>query len=314
MWNFSIARSLGLMVQTAPFIMLRIAVYFGMAVAYVLITGTGAGIGWGIGGLGDESFRAGSAFIGGLAGFCLTAGVLYLMREYILYVVKAAHIAVLVELLDGRPLPDNKGQIDYGKEVVTSRFAETSTLFVIDQLIKGVLTTITGLVQGIASFLPIPGLQQLASLIRAFLRIAVGFIDEVMLGYTIRTRSSNPWQAAQTALVLYGQNTGTMLRNAAFLTIIVYALTIAVFILMLTPAAALVYWIPGGWSSGGLVAALIFAWAIKAALIEPFAIACMMQVFFRTIEGQLPNPEWDAKLSQISSKFRTLKENAGTAT
>ncbi|MGO4450819.1 hypothetical protein AB4Y96_18030 [Phyllobacterium sp. TAF24] len=314
MWNFSIARSLGLMVQTAPFIMLRIAVYFGMAVAYVVVTGTGAGIGWGIGGLGDEGFRTNCTFVGGLTGFVLTAGILYLMREYILYVVKAGHIAVLVELLDGRSLPDDKGQIEYGKEVVMSRFAQTSVLFAVDQLIKGVIGTITGLIQGVAAFLPIPGLQSLISLIRAFLRIAVGFIDEVMLGYTIRTRSSNPWQAAQTALVLYGQNTGTMLRNAAFLTIIVYALTIAVFILMLTPAAALVYWIPGGWSSGGLVAALIFAWAIKAVLIEPFAIACMMQVFFRTIEGQVPNPEWDAKLSQISSKFRTLKENAGMAT
>ncbi|MGH9916844.1 MAG: hypothetical protein ACRD63_16340, partial [Pyrinomonadaceae bacterium] len=279
MWNFSIARSLGLMMQTAPFIMLRIAVYFGMAIAYVVVTGSGAGIGWGIGGLGDEGFRTNCTFVGGLAGFVLTAGILYLMREYILYVVKAGHIAVLVELLDGRSLPDDKGQIEYGKEVVMSRFAQTSVLFAVDQLIKGVIGTITGLIQGVAAFLPIPGLQSLISLIRAFLRIAVGFIDEVMLGYTIRTRSTNPWQAAQTALVLYGQNTGTMLRNAAFLTIIVYALTIAVFILMLTPAAALVYWIPGGWSSGGLVAALIFAWAIKAALIEPFAIACMMQVF-----------------------------------
>lgn len=314
MWNFSIARSLGLMAQTAPFIALRIAVYFGMAIAYVVVTGTGAGVGWGIGGIGDEGFRASSTFIGGLIGFCLTAGILYLMREYILYVVKAGHIAVLVELLDGRPLPDNKGQIEYGKEVVISRFAETSTLFVVDQLIKGVLATITGLIQGIAAFLPIPGLQQLVSLLRAFLRIAVGFIDEVMLGYTIRTRSSNPWEAAQTALVLYGQNSGTMLRNAAFLTVIVYALSIAVFIVMLTPAAAVVYWIPGAWSSGAFVFAFIFAWAVKAALIEPFAIACMMQVFFRTIEGQVPNPEWDAKLSQISAKFRTLKENAGGST
>ncbi|MCB8829843.1 hypothetical protein LJD47_33005, partial [Escherichia coli] len=86
---------------------------------------------------------------------------------------------------------------------------------------------------------------QLMSLIRAFLRIAVGFIDEVMLAYIIRTRSPNPWQSAQSALVLYGQNAGTMLRNAAFLTVIVYGLSIAVFLVMLAPAAALLYWIPG---------------------------------------------------------------------
>ncbi|QND53310.1 hypothetical protein HB779_16500 [Phyllobacterium sp. 628] len=314
MWNFSIGRSLGLMVQTAPFIAFRMMIYFGMALAYVLVTGTGAGIGWGIGGIGDEEFRASSTFIGGLSGFCLTAGVLYLLREYVLYIVKAGHIAVLVELIDGRPLPDNKGQIAYAKEIVSSRFAEASILFAVDQLIKGVLAAITGLVQGITSFLPIPGLDSLMSLIRAFLRIAVGFIDEVILGYTLRTRSDNAWETAQKALVLYAQNSGTMLKNAAFVTIIVYILSIAVFILMLTPAAAVVYWIPGGWSSGGFIFALVFAWAVKASLIEPFAIACMLQAYFRTIEGQSPDPQWEARLSQISSKFKKLGDYAGLST
>lgn len=62
MWDFSVSRSLGLMGRTMPFIALRMAVYFGMAAAYVIVTGTGAGIGWGIGALGDEGFRAGAIF------------------------------------------------------------------------------------------------------------------------------------------------------------------------------------------------------------------------------------------------------------
>lgn len=105
-----------------------------------------------------------------------------------------------------------------------------------------------------------------------------------------------------------------MLKNAAFVTIIVYILSIAVFILMLTPAAAVVYWIPGGWSSGGFIFALVFAWAVKASLIEPFAIACMLQAYFRTIEGQSPDPQWEARLSQISSKFKKLGDYAGLST
>ena len=56
------------MMQTLPFILLRMAVYFGAALAYVLVTGTGAGIGWGIGALGDEGFRASATFFGGLTG------------------------------------------------------------------------------------------------------------------------------------------------------------------------------------------------------------------------------------------------------
>ena len=36
MWNFSVSRSLSLMGRTMPFIALRVAVYFGMAAAYVV--------------------------------------------------------------------------------------------------------------------------------------------------------------------------------------------------------------------------------------------------------------------------------------
>ncbi|WP_373356254.1 hypothetical protein [Pseudoroseicyclus sp. CXY001] len=310
MWDFSVSRSLGLMRRTMPFIALRMAVYFGMAVAYVAVTGTGAGIGWGIGAFGDDEFRTGAVFWGGAIGFGVTAGVLYFLREYVLYSVKAGHIAVLVELLDGRDMPSGKPQITHATAVVKQRFGEASVLFAIDQLVKGVLRVVTRLVQGIASILPVPGLQQMAGILRAFLNISVGFIDEVILAYAIRTGSTNPWQSARSALVLYGQNYKPMLKNAAWLTIIVYGLSFLVFLLMLAPAAAVVWLIPGAWSAGGFVFALIFAWAVKAALIEPFAITCMMEVYFRTIEGQEPNPEWDAKLSGVSKQFNKIKDKA----
>lgn len=310
MWDFSISRALGIMAKTMPFIVFRMIIYFGIALAYVLATGVGAGLGWGIGAFGDADFHVGATFWGGVIGFGLTAGVLYLLREYILYIVKAGHIAVMVELIDGRPIPAGRAQIEYASGVVKERFAEASVLFAIDQLVKGVLAAITGLVQGIAAVMPIPGLQQFVGLIRAFLRIAVGLVDEVILGYAIRTRATNPWASARTALVLYGQNYQVMLKNAAWLTVITYGLAFVVFLLMLVPAAALVYFIPGAWSAGGLVFAIIFAWAVKAALIEPFAIACMMEVYFKVIEGQVPDAEWDARLSSASKKFGKLKDKA----
>lgn len=312
MVDFSMSRSFGLMARTAPFLLFRIIVYFCMALAYVAVTGTGAGIGWGIGGFGDDEFRAGATFWGGAAGFGLTAGVLYFLREYILYTVKAGHIAVMVEIIDGRPLPEGRGQIAHATAVVKERFAETSVLFGIDQLVKGVLGAITGLLQGVASILPIPGLQQIMGIVRAFLRIAVGLVDEVILAHAIRTRSTNPWASARTALVLYGQNAGRMMRNAAVLTLIVWFLSLGVFLVMLAPAAALVYLIPGAWSAGGVVFALIFAWAIKAALIEPFAIACMMQAFFRVTDGQVPDPAWESKLDSASVKFQKMGARAAT--
>ena len=71
MWDFNVRRSFSMLARTIPFILFRMAVYFGVALAYVLMTGVGAGVGWGIGGFGDEGFRAGTTFWGGLAGFGL---------------------------------------------------------------------------------------------------------------------------------------------------------------------------------------------------------------------------------------------------
>jgi hypothetical protein len=35
-----------------------------------------------------------------------------------------------------------------------------------------------------------------------------------------------------------------------------------------------------------------------------------MQVYFKAIEGQVPDPGWDHKLSGASRQFRELKEKA----
>ena len=313
MWDFSLGSALGMMARTLPFILLRMAVYFGITLGYILVTGAGAGVGYGIGGFGDEEFRASTTMWGGFAGFGIFGAIMYWVREYILYIVKAGHIAVLIQLIDGKPMPEGRGQVAHATAVVKERFPQASVLFAVDQLIKGVVKAISGLVRGILTILPIPGGQQLAGILSAFLRVAVGFVDEVILAYAIRTNSTNAWMSVKEALVLYGQNYKVMLKNAAWLAIIVYGLGFLVFLVMLAPAALVVYLMPGAWAAGGVVFALLFAWSVKAALLEPFAIACMMQVYFRTIEGQQPNPEWEAKLEQMSSKFRKLKERAFSA-
>ena len=296
--------------RTAPFVVFRAIVYFSITAALVAATGTGAGGGWGVGAFGDEDFRASSIFYGGVLGFGVTAGIIFFLRDYILYIVKAGHIAVMVELMQGGTIPGGRGQIEYAREIVTARFGQASALFALDRLIKGVIAAVTGLVQGLLTILPIPGVEQAMGALRAYLRLAVGLVDEVILAHAIKTKSDNPWASAREALVLYAQNAKPMLMNAAWLTLIVWGLSFVVFLVMLAPAAAVVYLIPGSWSAGGFVFAIIFAWAVKAALIEPFAIACLLQVYFKVTEGQVANPEWEAKLTSASDKFKALGEKA----
>lgn len=310
MAHFSVATTLTIMRRTAPFLVFRVVVYFGIAAACVLATGTGAGIGYGIGGLWDSETQLSGTFYGGAAGLGLTGAVLFFIREYILYIVKAGHIAVMVELLQGRTIPDGQSQIAYARRMVTDRFGSANILFGIDQLVKGVINAVTGLLEGLFSFLPIPGLDKLMSVLRAYLKVAVGLLDEVMLAHCFNTKAENPYDASRTALVLYAQNARPMLYSAAWVTAWVWILSIIVFVVMLVPAGAIVYMMPGQMSSGAFVFALLFAWATKLALIEPFAIACMLQAYFKVTQGQQPNPEWEAKLNRASDKFKTLSSKA----
>ena len=310
MWDFSMSKAMGLMIKTLPFIVFRIIVYFGISAAFVAATGVGAGIGWGIGAFGADDFQASSTFYGGAIGFAVASTVLYFLREYLLYMVKAGHIAVLVELMDGKEIPGGRAQIEHAQGVVKERFKEANVLFALDQIITGVIRMITGMLEGIASFIPIPALQNMVGVIKAFLKIALGFLDEIILAYIIRKRSTNPWETSQEALVLYAQNSKHIIKNAAFLAVFVYVLAFIVFLLALAPAAAVVYFFPGPATAGGFVFALIFAWAVKQAFLEPFAIACMMQVYFEVIEDQTPDPVWEGHLNNVSKKFVKLKERA----
>jgi hypothetical protein len=309
-WDFSVGRSVSIMVRTWPFIVLRMIVYFGITIAYIAATGTGAGVGWGVGHVFADGGPQSAAFLGGIAGFAVVSVVVYWLREYILYVVKAGHVAVMVHLVDGRDVPAGKGQIAYAREVVTQRFAEANVLFVVDQLVKGAIRAVTSLIGGIAAFLPIPGLKGVVGFINTVVRLSMTYVDELILGYNIRTNSSSPFETARQGVVLYAQNGKTMVKNAVWLAVIMWGVTFAVFLLMLAPAGAVVYFMPGQLSGWGFVLAIVFAWALKAAFVEPFAIACLMQVYFKTIEGQVPNPDWDRRLAEASSKFRDLKDQA----
>ncbi|MER8916615.1 hypothetical protein NKI32_22615 [Mesorhizobium sp. M0761] len=311
MWDFEIGRSVSIMIRTWPFIALRMIVYFGITLAYIVATGSGASVGYGVGHIStDPDGPLSFALWGGIVGIGVVSIALYWIREYILYVVKAGHIAVMVHLIDGRDVPNGQDQIAYAKGVVKERFAEANILFVVDQLVKGAIRAITGLIGGIAAFLPIPGLGGLVAFINTVIRLSLTYVDEIILGYNIRINSSSPFETARQGVVLYAQNGKTMVKNAVWLAVIMWGVSFVIFLLMLAPAAAIMWFIPGQLGGWAFVLAILLAWAFKAAFIEPFAIACLMQVYFRTIEGQVPNAEWDQRLAEGSSKFRELRDKA----
>jgi hypothetical protein len=311
MLDFRVGQILALLARTLPFIALRLLVYLGITVVYVVVTGVGSGFGLLFGKVGGNG--AVGAFWGALVGFGIVSGVLYWAREYVLYLVKAGHIAVLVELMEGRAIPADKGQIEYARRVVKEHFATSSTLFGLNQLIRGILRVFNRLTVSIASWLPIPGLDALVKLVDVVVNTSLSHLDQVVLAQILRQPSTNPWATARDSVVLYAQNYRAVLKNAAFLTFIIWGLTALLFVLVLGPAVAVLKLFPhvaGIWS---LAFAVIAALSLKAALIDPFATVALMQIYDKITHGQSPNPEWSGKLESMSGKFRELAQKARDA-
>jgi hypothetical protein len=184
MWNFKIGRTFGLMFSTLPFIALRTAVYFGCSL--ILIAGMIGGPLLGVLLVPETIWVYG--FYGGLIFGCGVAGtIVYFLREYFLYLVKAGHVAVLVELLEGRQLP--KAQLSYAKDIVAERFVEASSFFLIDQVVTSVLNVVNRMLVGLGSF--IPGMDGAMAFIGRVIRTSLTFADEVILGLSFRTRSTD---------------------------------------------------------------------------------------------------------------------------
>jgi len=311
MLDFRIGQIFGLLARTLPFFVLRLAVYLGVTLAYVIGIGIGGGLGLLFGKVGGASGVG--TFWGALVGFGLVSGVLFWAREYLLYLVKAGHIAVLVELLEGREIPNGKAQITYAREIVQQRFKESSMLFGLHALIRGSLRVFNRTVASIAGLLPIPGLDALVKIFDAIVNTSLTYLDEVILAEILRQRSDNPWATARDSVVLYAQNYKGVLKNAAFLTFIVWGLTLLIFLVVIGPLAALAAVFPkiaGVWT---FVLAVVAALSLKAALVDPFAMTALLQVYSKLIAGQTPDPQWTSRLDDMSGKFRELAQRAGAA-
>src|SRR6056297_439440 len=206
----------------------------------------------------------------------------------------------------GDPLDTRDGQEVGNREEGSVERLE----YALDQLIKGVLKAFNRAFFTIANFLPIPGIQGIAKFINTIINLSLTYLDEVILAYNIKMKADNPWAASRTALVLYAQNYKSFLKNAFWLAFVSWGLTFLVFLLILAPVAGLVSLFPGTAGPLALIIAVVFAWGIKQAVIEPIGMTALMQVFFKVTEGQQPNPEWEGKLDKVSKKFSKLKEKA----
>ncbi len=294
--------------KTLPFILLRMGLYLAFGFLFCLYWVVVFFLGQGAAAIHDYARVA-----VWIVALILPFPLIKLFREYFLYVLKTAHVAVIVQLVLYGSLPEGKSQVEWGKEKVMARFKETSVLFVVDRLVLGVIQAINGMMQGMASlFQGVPGLQSIVGLAKGILRFSLTYIDEAVMARNFMKEEETVWQSAKTGLVLYAQSWKEILKTAIFLGIAAI-LSYGIFlVLYLIPFLGLAGLYPK-FKILFVVFAFIFAAVTKLALFDPWALTSMILVYLETTKDMVPDRGWEDKIAQVSKKFRQIQEKAVTA-
>ena len=288
--------------KTTPFLMLRLTTYGVVAAGYLVYTGIILGFTY----LFRESIMAWIIFLAGIGG---AWGLFKLVQRYFLYMIKAGNVAVITELIHTGNIPEGKGQIEFGKDKVAKQFVNVNIMFMIDAFVDAIVRALNRIVFKVTSFIPMPGIEHVQKILQAIANFSVGYIDESILSYSFYQRNDNVWASAKDGVILYAQNWKSILKTSAVLAALSYGVALAFFIMLLPPTYGLAALMPG-LKDFFLFGALITALFLRAVLVEALVMPTMISAYHHAIKGQVPNPEWDAKLTQVSNKFSEMKNKA----
>ena len=270
--SLQLGRAFRLFLSTLPIALVRLGAYpafWLVTIAYLTIAG---GLAW----LAGQaiSWLGVVLFLAALGG----PGPLYeLVQRYVLYVIKAAQIVVLSELLVDDALPAGASQLAWGKERVQERFGEVSAMSVVDELGSAVVNAFTGLANRVASWLPGDSFRALAKVLGRIIHFARSYIDETILACIFWLNGGSVWATARDGVVLYGMAWKPLLANAVLLMVFSRIRALAAFILFSAPIA--------------LVARLIAPYQRETAELGPDAGVT-------------------SRLEQVSDQFRELQQHA----
>ena len=144
--------------QTKVYLLYRTMVYSGIAVIVVAFF-------LGILVLIGSVFGSGAAGILFLISLFAGGFGFRLLREYVLYLLQAGHIALITEIAEKGSLPSGISQTEWAKEKVMKYYKEVSVLALVDQLVKGVLVSLNRTLFNVMHALPIPALEGLTNIV-----------------------------------------------------------------------------------------------------------------------------------------------------
>lgn len=303
--SLQLGRALRLLLRTTPLMLIRLGaviVFWIAAIIYLAVVG---GI----------AFLVGQALeiVGVILFIVALIAVIPLYNlayRYVFFMLKAAHIAVISEVLVNGDLPSGMNQLNWGKQRVQERFGEVNIMFLVDELVTGVVKAFTNSVYHLTAWLPGDTLRTLVQIVNRVIQFAMTYIDEAVLSRSFVRQEQNVWANARDGVTLYAMVWKPMLMNAIALMILSYIPFILALILFSAPVGLLLAAISPQLAGWAIIFTLILSYLIKTAVGDSFAMAAMIAAYHQETESLQPNPEMTAKLDQLSGQFKELTKRA----
>lgn len=296
-------KSLGLMGDLTPFLLFRFGVY--------ALVGAGLFVYWSVVCLIAAMVGKISDTIGGLI-FLVAIGVNYgifrFLSAWLFYMVKAGYVAVLTEVMTRGSIPGGASQIEFAKAAVQKRFGEVAGLGVVDHLVKGCVHSFHSTLEGIAGWIPIPGLSSAVALVNRVIGKAANLVDEAVLSRVFLRQDEDVWKSCRDGVVLYAQNWKPVLQIAAALVVIDWCMTALTFLMMSVVVGIPIFAIfPASLRFLGVVAPFLAAYVVRLGFLEPLGVTSVILTFHELTRKAEISPEVEANLERLSAPFRELK-------
>ena len=231
--------------------------------------------------------------------------------QYIGYMIKAAHIAVIGELALNGQLPQGVDMKEYGKQKVKERFLTTNVFFAIDKLMSAAVRQIQNGISKIGGmFEKVQIVQTIISIVNVFVGIVLGYVDEAVLARVFQKKEDGAWKASCDGVVLYFQNWKAILKNALGITfgiVLFYAVGMGALY-------GIIALISGGAGDGWAILFLIIAFflidVIKVAFVDTYVTISVVNKYLPLTINQQPALDVYEKGQKWSKKFKDMCNKA----
>jgi hypothetical protein len=226
-----------------------------------------------------------------------------------LSVIACGQVAVMTQVMTSGCIHNGPvGMLTFGRRLVTRRFGGAGVLHDLQDLqsiCRGVVRSFHATLGWLDDVLPRPWWIR-GGLRRALLRWATNYLVMAVLSYDFARQDAEPLRGIKDGLVYYCQNAKPMLLICARIVVLDVLLTFGLFLLALMPGFLLGAFLNPAGAAILALALLLLSASLRAAFVKPALLVIVLTRFHALAEGQVINPAWDERLTQISEKYRSL--------